>query len=186
MIQMTEKSTPAHIPIAKKRSDVESSENTTHINAVATNKYTGLHQMLQDSFNKDFIEQTKQMRETAKSLLTLQIAVPALFTAVLKLFDGDKAVLQYTQYMEAVLIAAAFICWMVALGASLSALRPNSYLVNPLILERKIKGKENEEMALGLLDIYQKSAEKKYWAITISSWLTFIGIVLIVLNLFIF
>lgn len=178
-------SPPPHVPTAKLRSETQPPENSVRIQTQKTSKYTPSYSFLQDSFNKDLVEQSTRLAETAKNLLPLQIAVPSLFAAILKLFEGDKAILTQPDHLTTAIILGAFISWMIALGLSLSVLRPDQYRVNPLVTSRTIEGKSSEDQALGLLELYQQSATSKFQRITISSGLTFLGILLMVFHLII-
>lgn len=186
VIPVSDSSTPQHVPTARVRSKTNLPDDAVRIQTSSTSEYSQLHAFLQESLNKDLVEQSNRLSETAKSLLTLQLAVPGIFAAILKMFEGSKATLVQADYFTTTLIIGAFLSWMLALGLTLSVLRPDPYRVNPLATSRKAEGKSEKEQTLGLLELYQQSAVRKFQRVTISSGLTFLGILLMVFHLVIF
>lgn len=88
---MSDRTPPSDIPVATPVSEANIPDSATRISATATHNYTSLHQQLRDGFAQDFIDQGTRLDETAKQLLTLQVAIPGLFAALLKLLAGDDA-----------------------------------------------------------------------------------------------
>ena len=183
---MSDSPTSQHIPTAILRSETEIPEGAVLLEAQATSEYTQLHEFLQESINKDLVEQANRLAETAKSLLTLQLAIPSVFAIMLKLLEGSKATLAHTDYFAVALILGAFLSWVMALGFTLFALRPDPYQVNPLVVSREVEGESEKQQALSLLEFYQQSAARKFHRIGISSGLTLLGILLMVFHIVIF
>lgn len=178
---MSDSPTP-QVPTASKRGSTEIPENAVRVKATSVRAYSKFDEDLQEGFTKDFLSQNDRLLDTAKSLLTLQIALPGLSAALLKLVAGNKAILDQSDTLAAALILGAFLFWILGLGLSLLALKPNRYQVNPNVLERKrLDGKEDGSFS-GLLDMYQKSAARRYNLILWSSVMTVSGLVLMILN----
>lgn len=182
---MSKSSTP-DIPVANVRSSANVPEGAAKIKASSTDSYSQFHQDLQEGFSKDFLGQSARLLDTAKSLLTLQIAIPGLYAALLKMFSGNDATILQSDYLGALLIAGSFLFWLVGLGFSLFALKPDKYLVNPFVLSRTSNSEGANSTFSGLLEMYQNSASRKYKLIVFSSAFTMLGLILMVINLMIY
>jgi hypothetical protein len=77
-------------------------------------------------FALEVSEQVQRLDELAKQLLTLNLAIPALYATILKLVSGEDATVN-----DPVLILITFGAWCLALGLSIAALYPQSYSVDP-------------------------------------------------------
>ncbi len=122
---------------------------------------------LLECFASDVAAQANRMDDLAKQLITLNIAVPGVYAAVLKLLSGgDQAIGNVTS------IGVSFVLWLLALGLSLACLLPQKREVDP-----------DDLLAIQRYFSDSASAKLKYlvWA-CISS---FFGIVLAVLSIFI-
>ncbi|MDM8546494.1 hypothetical protein QUF61_08360 [Candidatus Venteria ishoeyi] len=162
---MPEKQQSSAIPVARTRSEADPDSPALRIKAESTAAYTAFDKTLQESFATDFIQQSERMNDIAKQLISLQLAIPAVFAALLKLLAGKEATLEASYYM-----VFSFLCWLFALVFSLLALRPKAYRVDKTSLD-------------SLQHFYQTSATDKYWRITISSLLTLLGLVFMISDL---
>ncbi len=177
---VSDKHPPQDIPIAKAAETNPIPEGAKRITATHTASYTSFHKHLQESFAQDFSEQGKRLDETAKQLLTLQIALPSVFAALLKLLAGKDAFLAMNDVMSTTLVCGAFISWIAAVFFSLRALKPEHHQVNPNVLENR----STDKTFFGLLDFYQHNAARKHQHISVSTVLTVLGLVLMISHLF--
>lgn len=183
---MSNSSTP-EIPVATAQSAANIPEGAIKVQASSTSGYSQFNKDLQEGFNKDFLGQSARLLDTAKSLLTLQIAIPGLYAALLKMFSGDDATILQSDYLGALLIAGSFLFWLLGLGFSLFALKPDKYLVNPSVLSRTSVSEDAPDSTFsGLFEMYQNSASRKYTLVVFSSVLTMLGLILMVINLMIY
>ncbi len=80
--------------------------------------------LLQERFYDSVAGQAELMDKLAQTLLTVELAIPGLYAAVLKLISGkDSLTLSY-------LLVFAFCCWLLALICTLYAVFPKPYQVN--------------------------------------------------------
>jgi hypothetical protein len=128
---------------------------------------TAFDRTLQEQFAQDVAAQAGRLDELAKQLITLQIAIPGIFAAVLKLVSGDAATAGNRE-----LTLLAFALWLIALILTLVALFPRRREVD---LD-DLKAIEN---------YFMKSAERKRLLLAIASVLTFAGIFFSVMVVFI-
>ena len=61
------------------------------ITAEAEQPLDKIDEALRESFAKDIAEQASRLDELAKQLITLDIAIPGLYAAILKLVSGETA-----------------------------------------------------------------------------------------------
>lgn len=119
---------------------------------------------LQDSFAKEVASQATRMEDLAKLLISLNLAIPALYGAVIKLTQGDKAI------MSGLLILIAFAAWLFALGLALVTLLP-------------VKNRVNPNNLAALEKYFAANAYRKQNLVIASSFLTFFGICLVIFGL---
>lgn len=124
--------------------------------------------LLRQKFYESVAAQSDLMDEVAGRLLTLELAIPGLYAAVLKLISGEAATVPVNW---ALYVTAA--CWLLALFCTLLAMIPKKWEVNPQILKQDA-AKFSE--GLGLEDFFAQSAIYKRRLLVASSFLFFIGI----------
>lgn len=122
---------------------------------------------LLEKFHEDIARQSDRMDDLAKQLITLELAIPGLYATVLKLVNGDKAVVQTSLWFWATLV-----CWLVALIFALVALIPRYYAV----ATHRLEGEDPETGAIGVKDYFTRSAGYKRWLLIGSSVTFFLGI----------
>ncbi|WP_020558375.1 hypothetical protein [Thiofilum flexile] len=119
---------------------------------------------LQDSFAKDVANQAGRMEDLAKILINLNLAIPALYGAVLKLTQDE------TSTISGVLILIAFTSWLVALGLAFLVLLP-------------VKTKVNPNSIPALETYFATQALRKQKLVMSASLTTFFGICLVIFGL---
>lgn len=129
---------------------------------------------LLEKFHEDIARQSERMDELAKQLITLELAIPGLYAATLKLVSGDKATVQTDLWFWSTLV-----CWLVALILALGALIPRYYKVDTHLLQ----GKDPDTGAIGVKDYFTQSAGYKRWLLIGSSVTFYLGIIAAVIAL---
>ncbi len=122
---------------------------------------------LLESFAKDVAAQVNRLDDLAKQLITLDIAIPGLYAALLKLASGDKATLD-----NPLLLLLAFTAWLLALGLSLASLLPQRHEID-------------QDSLSEIQRYFSNSARRKLILLAIACFSSFFGICLAVLGIFI-
>jgi len=135
--------------------------------AEATQPLDKIDEVLRESFAKDIVDQAARLDDLAKQLITLEIAVPGAYAAILKLASGEAATLSNPW-----LSVAAFIAWFAALGLTLLALIPLRRQVDP-------------DSLTDIQNYFTDSAARKLRCVIPASVLTLLGIGLAVLATYI-
>jgi len=124
--------------------------------------------LLRQKFYESIAAQSDLMDKLSEKLLTLELGIPGLFAAVLKLTRGDDATLTINAALN-----IAFACWLLALILTLVALTPKKWKVDVGILKQ-----DPQKLAegLGIEDFFERSAIYKRRLIVASCILFFAGI----------
>jgi hypothetical protein len=117
-------------------------------------------------FAEDVAAQATRLDELAKQLITLCIAVPGIYAAVLKLVVGKDTVMPGEHW-----VFWAFLTWLLALFFSIASLLPERQTVDPDSLTE-------------IQDYFYKTARCKYWFICVACLCSFSGIALAVFSIF--
>jgi len=125
--------------------------------------------LLREKFYESVAAQDDLMSKVAGQLLTLELAIPGIYAAVLKLVRGDAATLPLN-----LAFYLTFGCWLLALGLTLTGLIPRKWKVDPTIL-RQDPARYGE--SLGLEDFFLRTAGYKQKLMIASSVLFFAGII---------
>lgn len=136
---------------------------------IPTRPITEGERLLREKFYVSITAQSDLLDKLGERLLTLELAIPGLYGAVLKLVAGDKAI--------AVVNAAFYItfgCWLLALALTLAVLMPQKWKVDSTVL-RQDPARMAEE-GLGIEDFFERSAQHKQRLLAVSSVLFFVGI----------
>lgn len=144
-----------------------STSPSNEVTAAGAAPITAYDRALQEQFAQDVSAQAGRLDELAKQLITLQIAIPGIFAAVLKLVSGDAA-----QVGNRELTLLAFAVWLIALILTLLALFPRRRDVDV-------------DDFKAIEEYFTKSAERKRLLLAVASVLTFAGIAFTVLVVFI-
>lgn len=122
---------------------------------------------LLEYFAKDIAEQATRLDDLAKQLITLEIAIPGIYAAVLKLVSGDQATLA-----QPLLLLFAFTAWLFALGMTLASLLPQRY-------------ETDMDSFTEIQNYFSSSARRKLIFLSIACFSSFFGISLTVYSMLI-
>ncbi len=132
--------------------------------------------VLREEFAKSIAGQAALMDKLAQQLITIELAIPGIYAAVLKLVAGDDATLTVNNW-----VYGAFVCWLAALVLALISLIPRTWNVDPTILKADKKAKGT---ALGVEDFYRKSAAYKRWLLIPSTLFFAAGVLCSAMSVF--
>ena len=135
---------------------------------ISTRPLSESEKRMREKFYESLTAQTDLMDKLSERLLTLELAIPGLYAAVLKLTSGGAATAPTNTALY-----LTFGCWLTALILTLIALVPKKWSVDPAILRQDPK-KLSER--LGIEDFFEQSALYKRRLIVASSVLLFLGI----------
>lgn len=135
---------------------------------ISTRPVSENENLLREKFYESIAAQSDLMDKLAERLLTLELGIPGLFAAALKLTRGEDATLTVNAALN-----AAFALWLVALILTLLALTPRKWTVDTTILKQDPK---KFKEGLGIEDFFNQSALYKRRLLTVSSLLFFAGI----------
>jgi hypothetical protein len=147
-------------------------------NVLSTRPINSSEKVLRDKFAEQLAGQSEQMDSLARQLITLELAVPGIYAAVLKLVQGDKATVQINN-----LLIGAFVCWSLALGLTLFSLIPRDWKVDPTLLKPDVAGSDQPSGSLSIEEFFSKSARYKRRLLipaAILFWLGIVGAALVV------
>ena len=130
-----------------------------------------LHQKLYENI----AAQSDRMDTISERLLTLELAIPALYATILKLTAGEDATLKLNWVFY-----LTFICWGVALVLTWLAIIPKQWKVDETILKQD-PDLFNE--ALGIEDFFNKTASYKRRLTIASSMFVFLGVIFAVFTI---
>ncbi len=118
--------------------------------------------VLRNSFAKDISDQVMRLDDLAKQLITLNLAIPAIYGVVLKLTLSDKASL--TRPMP-------FVFWAFALFFAFLTLMP-------------IKQSIDRDSLSAIENYFCETARRKWWLIFFATLFSFSGICSVLLSIF--
>lgn len=121
-----------------------------------------------EKFHERLADQSTLMDELARQMVTVELAVPGLFAAVLALLRGQDATLP-----AGPLVVVTFGCWLLALVLTFVALFPRNYRVDPTVLRRDPAAAGD---TLGVEDFFRKSAEYKRRLLVAAAVVFWLGI----------
>ncbi|MCP4117624.1 MAG: hypothetical protein GY737_19950 [Desulfobacteraceae bacterium] len=136
------------------------------IEAESTAPLSKTDETLLVNFANDFAAQAARLDDLAKQLITLCIAVPSVYAAVLKLVAGSKAVMPRMD-----LTCFAMVAWLLALGLSLASLLPERHEIDPDSLTE-------------IRNYFSESARRKYLFLCCACIFSFLGITLAIFSIF--
>ena len=135
---------------------------------LATRPQDSFDKKIKEKYAESFANQSDLMDKLAQQLITLELAIPGLYAAVLKLVAGDKATVPVGS-----MLYATFVLWIAALALTLMALTPRKWKVNPQIMQQDPNSTTGE---LGVKDFYVKSAKYKRDRLVAATIFFFVGI----------
>lgn len=125
--------------------------------------------LLREKFYQAIVSQNDLLDKWGERLLTLELAVPSLYAAVLKLVAGADATMTVN---TALYVTFGF--WLLALALTLFALFPKKWKVDPTILKQDPTRMAQD--GLGIEDFFEKSAQHKRGLLIAASLLFFVGV----------
>jgi hypothetical protein len=125
--------------------------------------------VLREKFAEDMAGQSAELSKLAQQLITLELGIPGLYAAALKLTQGEVATLAVDGWL-----VGAFVCWFVALGLTLWSLIPQRWRVDPTRLKSDPGGAGD---SLSLEDYFRESAAFKRRRLVGATVIFFAGIV---------
>jgi len=99
---------------------------------ISTQPSSSTDQLLIDKLDENIVEQSLRLDDLAKLLVTLELSIPGLYVAALRLatpqtkLPAESVSLLISQPA----LSFAFVLWFIALGLSLYALFPKNYTVD--------------------------------------------------------
>ncbi len=136
---------------------------------------TSTDKLLREKFDEEIPQQSERMEELAKLLVTIELALPAIYTTALKLSYGRAAVTAQTTtaFTPSCALYAAFFLWFIALACSLTALFPRQYRVDRDIVRHAEEPSPNK--ALSIEAYFRQSARYKWRWVLVSCVSCFVG-----------
>ncbi len=122
---------------------------------------------LVEKFHERLADQSKQMDELARQMITIELGVPGLYASVLALLRGDKATLP-----AGPLLWLAFGGWGLALLLTFLAVFPRSYPVDMTLLEADPAAGG----PLGIVDYFRRPARYKWRLLAAAAAAFWIGL----------
>lgn len=132
-----------------------------------------LANLYQTKYVEAITAQSELMDKLGYQLITLELAIPGLYAAVLKLTEGDQATVDVNGWF-----IATFGCWLVALVLTLWAVLPRFYRVDTEIID----GGTTE--SIGIKQFFNESAQFKRKLIVAAIVAFWLGIISAVVLLF--
>lgn len=124
---------------------------------------TDLEDLYQTKYVEAIAAQSELLDKLGYQLITLELAIPGLYAAVLKLTEGDKATVAVNGWF-----VATFGFWLVALALTLWAVLPRFYRVDTEIVD----GGTTE--SIGIKQFFNESAtfkRRRIVAAIVAFWL---------------
>ena len=131
---------------------------------------------LREKYYEQFATQSDRMDSLAAQLIKLELAVPGLYAALLKLIHGKDATLTPDGWL-----IATFICWFAALALTLYSLIPREWKVDPTVVKNN---PTKSSPVLGLEDFFRHSARHKRRLLIPATLLFWVGILCAVIAIF--
>ena len=131
---------------------------------------------LREKYYEQFATQSDLMDKLAEHLIKLELAIPGLYAAVLKLVHGQDATVAIDGW-----IYAAFGCWFAALALTLVSLIPREWKVDPTVLK---SDPASASPVMGLQDFFIKSARHKRRLLIPAMFLFWAGIICAAIAIF--
>nr|VFK30117.1 MAG: hypothetical protein BECKMB1821I_GA0114274_101359 [Candidatus Kentron sp. MB]VFK75063.1 MAG: hypothetical protein BECKMB1821H_GA0114242_101459 [Candidatus Kentron sp. MB] len=158
---------------------------------ITTQPATPTEVTLSDACRKEIVKQVKRLDDLGKELLKIQLIIPGIYTAVLKLVgDGDLCLASSTT--GNIITGLAFLFWIIAIACTLWGIFPKRYDVQcdavarvpaAALPETREPG-ESTTLPLTAREFFEKSAEHKRKYLTWAVALFFIGVVCAALAVF--
>ena len=136
---------------------------------ISTRPISAGEKLLQEKYAEAVAGQSALMDRLGQQLITLELAVPGLYAAVLKLTQGNDATVTADFWFYATLV-----CWCIALALAVISIIPRDYQVDPTMLKSDPKGMSRK---LSMEDFFRESAKYKRRLLIPSIIFFWVGIV---------
>jgi len=138
--------------------------------SIPTRRASASDSLLQEKLVEEISQQPARLDELAQKLIALELAIPGIYVAALKLMQA------YPQTQVLVWpLAVTIIFWFMALLLAFVSLFPKTYQVDPNLLRRHESA--NHEQPLSIEAFFSRSAAYKRRLLAVSCFLFFAGIV---------
>ena len=125
-------------------------------------------EFLRKNFYESIVMQNEILDKICERLVTLELTVPSLYAAIIRLVHGNNGVVIINSALY-----ITFACWFISLILIMMALLPRRWKVDPSVIRQN---PHNLSDGLGIEDFYEKSANYKHWLIILSSAIFFLGV----------
>jgi hypothetical protein len=136
---------------------------------IATRPVSESSKLLRAKFYEQFAAQSEQMDKLAGQMLTVELAVPGLYAAVLKLTQGADATVAVNGWFY-----LTYGSWLIALLLTLISLIPRRWQVDPIVLQDDPAGRSP---AISVETFFQRSALYKRNLIIAAALFFWLGII---------
>jgi hypothetical protein len=136
---------------------------------ILTRPINEYEKVLRTKFYTCVAEQNELMDKVSEHLLTIELAIPGAYAAILKMIHGDDATLSLNWAFY-----VTFIAWFIALVLTLFAILPKKWKVDREILKQD---PQKMDQSLGIEDFFEKSSDRKFWLIIASTLSFFVGVI---------
>ena len=144
-------------------------EDTDEIEVRPSRPLNPTETLLRQKHAEAYVAQADQMDKLAQELIKLELAVPGLYAAVLKLTAGADETVAVDRWFT-----ITFGCWFLALALTLISLIPRNYAVDTTIIRQE---KDSPQKKLGLEDFFRETAVYKRRLLIPAAILFFGGII---------
>ncbi len=144
-------------------------------NTLPTRPVSEGESLLRSKFYESVAAQSDLMDKLGEKLLTVELAIPGIYAAALKLVRGEKATIGVS-----LALILAFTCWLAALILTLIALAPKKWQVDVSLLKQDL---HRFSEGLGIEDYFERSATCKRRWLSASCVTFFAGVVCAVIAL---
>nr|VFJ62584.1 MAG: hypothetical protein BECKFW1821A_GA0114235_11312 [Candidatus Kentron sp. FW] len=158
---------------------------------ISTQPATPTEVTLSDACRKEIVKQVKRLDDLGRELIKIQLIIPGIYTAVLKLVGNDEPCLTGS-ITGNIVTGLAFLFWIIAIACTLWGISPKRYNVQCEAAGRVSAAKAPEARGtaasfgppLTAGEFFEKTAEHKRKYLTWAVALFFIGVVCAALAVF--
>ena len=131
--------------------------------------------LLLGEFRREIIRQGERVDDLAKELFKMELAVPGVYIALLKTFEGRGIGSEWV-------VAAVFACWAIAVCLTIFELFPRTYRILEGVVDRASSPFPSRDLTIR--DYFVVVAGRKRRLLIISCFAFFAGVALAALTLF--
>ena len=134
---------------------------------ISTRPLSEQESTLRKKFFDSLAAQSDLMDKIGEHLITVELAIPGIYATILKLLNGDEAVV-----VRNIWFYLTFVFWALALLSTFIAIVPRRYRVDTNLLHQDSK---SNSKIIGVEDFFTKTANFKQFFIIVSSLFFFAG-----------